>query len=57
MECLSKVAAKIPCTVKMEEKKLDNLEDVVGVNVSLLQITKSKQWCFNALYMRREASK
>lgn len=42
----------------MEEKELgDHFEDVVGVNVSLLQITKSKQWCFNALYMRREASK
>ncbi|PIO39242.1 hypothetical protein AB205_0101850 [Aquarana catesbeiana] len=38
MECLSKVAAKIPCTVKMEEKKLDNLEDVVGVNAQDTQL-------------------
>ncbi|XP_077320479.1 nesprin-2 isoform X2 [Lithobates pipiens] len=32
MECLSKAAAKIPCTVKMGEKELYHFEDVVGVN-------------------------
>ncbi|XP_040189336.1 nesprin-2 isoform X2 [Rana temporaria] len=41
-ERLSKVAAKIPCTVKMEEKELDHFEDVVGLNAQDTQLV-SKQ--------------